>query len=459
VNDDFHDADELDNFIEQRRGNESISPTSPEAAFAADLIDLTSAIEPDTAFMAKLDERFSSGRFSANGHSQKERIMLVQKQPFHIPWTLTAALAAVLLSVTVLVGLSIWPSVPQSSLAGTTATPVPEQVTSLAISVGGYVSDFSETTFQKMRDAGITWIGADLSYAASSNANAPSLITTAQSLITSAHNNGFRIMLRVSGIASDMLDKSETYNEEFAQFVSYLATLQADAIQIWNQQNLDLFWRGDQLDPVAYIDLLHESYLAIKAANPVVMVIMGAPAPTGAQDTFPGQVVNDDVYYEGMAEAYIALGEPAADCIGMAYVEGIVAPDQATGDSRDDYPTRYFTTMLRRAYAPFQETRLPLCITELGYLSGEGLVDENATPQPPPFPPPFAWADKTTVEQQAEWVADAIKIVSEMSSIEVRMVMIWRINGMPLNPLMSGYAIIRPDGSCPACEAIAALRQ
>jgi hypothetical protein len=463
MNDDFQDVDDLDAFVDAYRCD-SVTPLSPESQFAADLIDLTGAVEPDATFTAQLAQRLhiqpehlTPSPLPMNGKpSQEEHLMLIPKplqQPVltvtRIPWTLAAALIAVVISMTVLVGLGIWPTLPQSSLSGTTPTPLPQ--TSLPIPVGGYVSDFSEPVLQKMRDAGIIWIGADLPFYTVSTGTVTAQRTLAQTLITAAHDKGFKILLRVSGNVSDMIGKSDNYNEEYAEFVGYVAAFKPDAIQVWNAQNLDLFWRMDKLNPTAYIELLRDAYTAIKEANPDVMVITGAPAPTGAQSDFPGQIMNDDLYYQGMAEAYAAVGEPIADCLGVDYVEGIVPPDQTSGDSRDDYPTRYFPTMLRRAYTPFQEIGLPVCITELGYLSPDGL--------PNPLPSAFQWGEDTTADQQADWLAGAIKIASELSSIQIRMVMIWRVNGVPQNPYMTGYAIIRPDGICPACDTIAALRQ
>ena len=90
---------------------------------------------------------------------------------------------------------------------------------------------------------------------------------------------------------------------------------------------------------VACEQMLAAAYSAIKTANPDVMVISGAPAPTGAEQGLGAdRVWNDDHYVAGMAEAGAAN---YADCIGLHYNEGIVAPSQTSGDPRDDYYTRY----------------------------------------------------------------------------------------------------------------------
>ena len=75
-----------------------------------------------------------------------------------------------------------------------------------------------------------------------------------------------------------------------------------------------------------YTRMLQKAYAAIKGANPSVMVISGAPAPTGAEGAFGTAAVwNDDRYVQGMAAAGAAN---YMDCIGIHYNEGIISPDQ-----------------------------------------------------------------------------------------------------------------------------------
>jgi hypothetical protein len=91
----------------------------------------------------------------------------------------------------------------------------------------------------------------------------------------------------------------------------------------------------------------------------------------------------------------------------------------------------------------------PICFTELGYLSPEGFG---------PLPGTFGWAQNTTVAQHAQWVADAVRVAR--SSGIVRMVIIWNMDfsGYFGDDPMGGYALIRPDGSCPACDILASRR-
>jgi hypothetical protein len=136
-----------------------------------------------------------------------------------------------------------------------------------------------------------------------------------------------------------------------------------------------------------------------------------------------------------------------SDCIGVHYNEGIVAPDRASGDPRDNYPTRYLTTMLDRVSSAFRGIPVSMCMTELGYLTPEGFS---------PLPGGFAWAQRVTLAQQAEWLQGAARILQGYTAMPVRLMIVWNVDFTRYDDdPMAGYAIIRPDGSCPACAMLA----
>jgi hypothetical protein len=234
----------------------------------------------------------------------------------------------------------------------------------------------------------------------------------------------------------------DQYIAAFANYNAGLAALGADAIEIWNEMNIDREWPTGQIDPNAYTQMLAASYNAIKGTNGGTMVISGALAPTGAEGFFGAdRVWNDDRYYAGMAAAGAAN---YMDCIGAHYNEGIVPPDQVGGDPRGAFPSYFLTTMTDRAWAPFGGAK-PICYTELGYLTPEGYGA---------LPAGFEWAGNVTLAQQAAWLANAAVINS--NSGKVRLMIIWNVNftnyeGDP----MAGFAMVRPGGGCPACDTLA----
>jgi hypothetical protein len=263
-------------------------------------------------------------------------------------------------------------------------------------------------------------------------------------LVSEAHGRGFKLLLGVVGSPADLAAGGAGYMQQFASFLGGLAGYGPDAIEVWNEPNLDREWPEGQISGEYYAQMLQMAYNAIKSSNSGVMVISGAPAPTGAEAAYPGRVLNDDNWIRGLVAAG---GLQWMDCLGAHYNEGIVGPGQRSGDPRDNYYTRYFGGMLDTYWGLVNGQR-PICITELGYLTPEGF---------PPLPSYFAWAQNVTLAQQAAWLAEAAALSSQ--SGRVRLMIVWNIDfDLYGTDPQAGYAIVRPGGGCPACDALAAAR-
>jgi hypothetical protein len=327
-----------------------------------------------------------------------------------------------------------------------TLVPRPNPVNQLPLSVGGHVSQFKDTTVNFMNEAGMTWMKWQIPFVIGDD----SLLDVARDRVNFAHENGFKVLLSIKGDKDELRNLNDEYYPVFADFLGRIAELGPEAIQVWNEQNLDREWPNGRIDPRAYVEMLRQASAAIKAVDPTIMVITGAPAPTGAEGAFGTAAVwNDDRYYQGMANAGV---EQYADCIGVHYNEGIVPPGNTGGDPRNYYPTQYLPFMLQRAAAPFRDSDIPLCFSELGYLSAEGYG---------PLPQSFAWAVTTSVKEQAEWLRDAITVAAAYEGKEVALIIVWNVDFdiYTQDDPQGGYAIIRPDATCPACQTIGSLKQ
>ncbi|MBN2303189.1 MAG: LysM peptidoglycan-binding domain-containing protein [Anaerolineae bacterium] len=302
--------------------------------------------------------------------------------------------------------------------------------------LGGHVESFGYPDL--MRQAGMTWVKRQIRY---NLGDSPDI---AASAISQAHNQGFRVLLGVVGDSGQLGAGGTGYMDQFAGFLGGVAALGPDAIEVWNEMNLDREWPRGQINPNMYTQMLSKAYSAIKGANASVMVISGAPSPTGAEGAFgTDRVWNDDRYVRGMAAAGAAS---YMDCLGVHYNEGIVSPDQTSGDPRgDNYFTRYFWGMVNTYWNAFGGAR-PLCFTELGYLTPEGYG---------PLPGGFAWAQNTTLAQQAQWLGRAAQLAR--GSNKVRLMIVWNVDftAYGTDP-MAGYAIVRQGGNCPACATLGA---
>ncbi|RMG96255.1 MAG: hypothetical protein D6706_10555 [Chloroflexi bacterium] len=285
-----------------------------------------------------------------------------------------------------------------------------------------------------MQYAGMTWIKRQHKWSPGQTGD------VVAGVIAEAHAAGFKILLSIPG--ANLYPSAIDFNA-YVNFLAQVASLPEppDAIEVWNEQNIDREWPAGQIDPAAYVNnILAPAYNAIKAANPNIMVISGAPAPTGFFGGCSGAGCDDGVYVAGMAAAGAAS---YMDCIGIHYNEGIISPNQTSGDPRSHHYTRYFWGMVDTYWNAFGGAR-PLCFTELGYLTPEGYGS---------LPGGFAWAQNVTVSQQAQWLAEAASLSA--SSGKVRLMIVWNVDSTTWgDDPQAGYAIIRPGGSCPACETL-----
>ena len=311
--------------------------------------------------------------------------------------------------------------------------------TALPLPVGGRVFKLNASTLSAMQTAGMTWVRHFVWFRADRD------LTPTREFVEQAHQAGFKVLLTIRSTVEEMEAFGDEYVPRFAAFAGEVAALGADAIEVWYAQNIDREWPG-QVNGANYVRLLAAAYDAIKTASPNTLVISGALAPTG----FAGAAgctdigCNDDVYAQQMADAGAAS---FADCIGVQYTDGAVSPAQTSGDPRGDYPTLYFPTMIERAIAPFEGQGIPLCVTWLAYLSAEGYEAI--------WPDYLPWARETSVIEQAKWLRDAVLVAQ--ADGRVALLIIETIDSPGPDAFLAGSAIIRPDGTCPACQAIGSL--
>ncbi|MCA0453357.1 MAG: hypothetical protein LCI00_05230 [Chloroflexi bacterium] len=303
--------------------------------------------------------------------------------------------------------------------------------------LGGQVLDMSLNTFGLMNRAGMKWVKQQVHYAPGENGS------KVAGQVNVAHSNGFKILLSIKGEKADLGANFDGYLAGYAGFLGQAAAAGADAIEVWNEPNIDREWPAGQVNGGTYTKMLASAFNAIKSSNANTIVISAAPAPTGFFGTAgcTAQGCNDDTFMTQMAQAGAAN---YMDCVGLHYNEGVIPPGQASGDPRGGYPTYYFGSMLARGYNPFGGK--PVCFTELGYLSPEGYSQ--------PLPANFAWGQNTTAAQQATWLAQAATLSAQ--SGHVRMMIVFNVDFpyYTADDPQGGYAMLRPGGGCPSCDAL-----
>ncbi|MEW5986851.1 MAG: LysM peptidoglycan-binding domain-containing protein, partial [Chloroflexota bacterium] len=332
-------------------------------------------------------------------------------------------------------------TIPGSSGSGSTPPPTPAPPppgSSGSFELGGQTQSLAHPI--QMTQAGMYWVKFQHKW---NPGDAPDVVA---GLVQSGKANGFKVLLSVTGATTYPAANSLDFGR-FVTFVGGVAGLGADApdaIEIWNEMNIDFEWPAGQIDPTSYVNnMLRPAYSAIKAANPNILVISGALAPTGFDNGHNAWA--DNRYVAGMAAA--GAGS-YADCIGVHHNAGATAPSATTGHPGGSHYSWYFGATLDVYYNAFGGAR-QVCFTELGYLSADGF---------PGLPANFSWASGTSVSEHASWLAEAVSL--SRSNSKVRLLIVYNVdftsydvNGDP----QAGYAMFRPDGSCPACDTIRAV--
>lgn len=314
----------------------------------------------------------------------------------------------------------------------TPAAPVaaPRPVASGSFELGGHIRDLGIPYANQMHYAGMNWVKIQVFFGQG-----------ASGIINAAHAGGFKIQLSAIGGAG--MTAEPGFEDKFAAWVAGLAAAGADAIEVWNEPNIDREWQVGLISPQAYTNLLCKSYNAIKGANGGTAVISAAPAPTGWFGGCGPNGCDDKPWMEGL---YNAGAANCMDYIGAHHNAGATSPSARIGhpaNPGDTHHSWFFLPQTELYYNIFRGSR-KLFYTEMGYASQEGVET---------FSDQFAWARGTDNSEQAAWLAEAVQL--SVNTGMVRCIIVWNIDFVRYGyDPQDGYAIIRPGGGCPACETL-----
>jgi hypothetical protein len=162
-------------------------------------------------------------------------------------------------------------------------------------------------------------------------------------VIDQARAQGLTVIARLGLVPAwarpDPLDQETTFNyidpeyyDDFGDFVyAFVDRYQdrVDHIILWNEPNLSFEWGLRPVDAQAYVDLLKVAYLRAKEANPTIVVLAGALAPTLEPKGSPAGL-NDLIYLQQM---YDAGAQDYFDALAV-HAYGLLAPIDEAPDPR-----------------------------------------------------------------------------------------------------------------------------
>ncbi|MCA9924857.1 MAG: LysM peptidoglycan-binding domain-containing protein, partial [Anaerolineales bacterium] len=116
-------------------------------------------------------------------------------------------------------------------------------VTSTPFGVGGQIVNFNNVT--AMKDNSMTWVKLQYRW---TPGDSPSLLAGD---IQTVHDNGMKILLSITG--NDTFPTAGSIEfDRYVEFVEGVAALGPDAIEIWNEMNLDREWPAGEINPATY---------------------------------------------------------------------------------------------------------------------------------------------------------------------------------------------------------------
>jgi hypothetical protein len=233
----------------------------------------------------------------------------------------------------------------------------------------------------------------------------------------------------------------------FGEFMEHLADRyqgNVAAYELWNESNLRREWNGAPLSAADFVALIRAGATGVRAADPLAIIISGAPAPTGINDYV--EAIDDRVYLREMLAAGVA---DVVDAIG-AHPYGWANPPDATVASPDavapthnDHPSFFFHDTLWDYFdilnqAGHGETQI--WVTEFGWGSFDGM-----DASPPAGAEFMAFVNEW---QQATYTLRAYELAHEWRWVGP--LFLWNLNFAPLLGTAyteSGYCLLRPDAS------------
>lgn len=287
-----------------------------------------------------------------------------------------------------------------------------------------------QRTLQMVREMGASWIVEFFPWAYYQAEDGRIAWEHPDLVVGHAKANGLKVIARL-GYTPEWArppDTPLTYldRDSYDEFAAFAAAFAAryrgtvDYLIIGNEPNLSFEWGYRITTPEDYVDLLRVVYPAVKAANPDIMVLAGALAPTLEPEGSPW-ATNDLVYLRGMYEA------GAADIFDglAAHAYGLTFPaDAEPGEGILNFRR---IELLRSIMVEFGDEATPMYVTEAGW---------NDHPR---------WSMAVRPGQRIEYTLDALDYAAENWPY-VKALAIWAFRyPAPTRSYPDYYTLVTPE--------------
>lgn len=364
----------------------------------------------------------------------------------------------------------------QSPGPATQPTPTipPRQDTSFGYGIQIQAHVNTEQTLDQVQQLGMGWIKQQISWKDLEPVEGQANWDALDSIFAATSARNIRVLVSLTNAPdwarSVTAEGKHGPPDDPQDFVNYVSQMlqrypgAIHAVEVWNEPNLaDRGWYAPGgLNAQSYMDLLIPTAQAIREIDPNIIVISAALAPTGWND---GVVAIDDfVYMQQMIDVGLL---DHVDCVG-AHANGINLPPDVAYDANYQDSTAVFlgpftnpshdwsfystlTGYNNLIVAAGKNT--PLCVTEFGWASVEGMIGAP--------PGGFEFAFDNSLQEQADYIVEAFQLMHEWDF--VWLAFLFNLDYSPKNggdPLKDStmWSITAPDGSPrPSFDAVRAM--
>lgn len=238
---------------------------------------------------------------------------------------LCAAILIVSMAVPALVFAT--PGVEGGIYATTAAGTVGERFGVVSVYLGLYDDATRDAEFAAMENAGISWARCDFAWLGVEPVQGEWNFTGLDALVDKAEAQDMEI-LGILGSSPPWANGGQEWNwppSDIDAWRNYVHTVvsryagRVSAWEIWNEENIDAFWRPEP-DSAQYMVLLEAASQEIRAADPYATIVMGGVAGLGytylkeCLDAGAAAFV-DAIAYHPYAETIGAEGQPEEDLL------------------------------------------------------------------------------------------------------------------------------------------------
>ncbi len=220
------------------------------------------------------------------------------------------------------------------------------------------------------------------------------------------------------------------------------------AVEVWNEPNLSREWGGALIDrnqAAQYMYLLKESYRAVKAVDPSILVLNAGLSPTGTND---GTAQPDDVYLAWLYDLGLQRFSDAIGVHGAGY--GSSPEADLLSNPAFQHPSFYFRRVeqLRAIMEANGDGAKQVWLLEFGWTTDQINPDRTF----------YA----VTPEQQADYLVRGLQYAREMWSPWIGVAFVWSLSIDPNWTEQSEqywWSVTNSDGSPrPAYSALVKAR-